>query len=113
MNKQEKTHIDTSTTLIMYGKANSNLSYKNGLFDASDKKAVAQLNSELKKYRVDVFQVGSKKESLNTKKISTNPIFRLQVKGDVASLQSFLLELTTIIDAAYIKPQSEEPSIER
>lgn len=109
MDKQEKKHIDTTTTLIVYGKTNSNLTYKNGLFDASDTKAVGKLNTELKKYTVAVFQLGSKKEPLST--ISANPIFRLQVKtNDVISLQSFLLELTTIIDAAYIKPQGEEPS---
>ena len=109
MNKQEKKQIDTTTTLIIYGKTNSNLTYKKGLFYASDTKAVAKLNAELKKYTVAIFQLGSKKESLNTKKISANPIFRLQVEANVKALQSFLLELTTIIDAAYIKPQDEDP----
>ena len=108
MNTQEKKQIDTTITLIIYGKINSNLTYKKGLFYASDTKAVAKLNAELKKYTVAIFQLGSKKESLNTQQISANPIFRLQVAANVKALQSFLLELTTIIDAAYVKPKGEE-----
>lgn len=110
MDKQEKKQIGTTTTLIIYGKIGSNLTYKKGLFYASDTKAVGKLNAELKKYTVAIFQLGSKKEALNTEKISANPIFRLQVEANVKVLQSFLLELTTIIDAAYVKPLGEDPA---
>ncbi|WP_111707546.1 hypothetical protein [Lutibacter citreus] len=95
--------------LVIYGKTKSELIYKEGKFYAIDKKASENLNSILKKYNFEVVQLKSKKNLHITEKISKNPIFILKVEGDAKSLQNQLLKLTTIIDAAYIKPQDDEP----
>jgi hypothetical protein len=106
--KKEQTTQDTSqwSELIVYSTASSLLTYKNGIFKATNPVEIKEINEKIKMFTLEIVNTSDQENFRNTQR---NPTFRILIKERAEELRDFLLTKTETIDGAYIKQKAEDP----
>lgn len=101
--------------LVLIVQSDLNISFRSGAFLSSTGTNIDSLNELLERYQAKVVPMiagkGDKADQQNLPPSLRNTYFIYPEKGDLHELAEQLRKID-VVDAAYIKPASEEPDIE-
>lgn len=113
--KQSSDTTKNGEQLVLIVQADLNISFSSGTFSASSGTHIDSLNKLLERYQAKVVpMIKGKKDIADQKNLPPtlrNTYFIYPEKGELHELAEQLRKID-VVDAAYIKPASEEPDIE-
>jgi len=108
--EQAHNESENGEKLVIILKSDFGITYSSGSFITSSGASAEELNNVLQQYNAKVVPMLRKKNVDNTSSTLSNTYFIYPEKSELELLAGMLRKLD-VIDAAYIKPVSEEPDM--